>query len=189
MEWKIADLLSPRGSITIELVEKHPDGSAVFVVNRPREAEASDQSRIAESVEEIDNSVDELLSKALTRDLETVLANLPETLATKFRQISELTDNWDSYGAPPIDEDALGNSAYIVQLGVELSLPLPAIAPGSDAGIGIEWTSDKGDLYIDIAPESETTYALSKYGPEPEEKEGTLENRGQISRILESLVR
>ena len=184
--WKTSGLLIQRGLITIEVMEEHPDGTALFVVDTQRELGTSAQSRIDEPAEEIDGSVDELLSKTLTRDLNTILVNLPEALAAKFRQFSELPDNWDSYGAPSIDEDALGQSAYIVQLGVELNLPLPAIAPGSDAGIGIEWSTDDGELYIDIAPENETTYALSKYG---QEIEGTLENRGQISRILESLVR
>lgn len=182
MDWKVADLLSPRAFITVELVETLPDGSAVFVVNKTREAEDSDQSRI-------DEAVDELLSAALALDLDNVLLDLPEALASRFRQISGLPDNWDSYGAPPVDEDALKDSAYIAKLGVDMNLPLPAVAPGSDAGIGIEWETDAGELYIDIAPGSDTTYALSRYGPEPEEQEGTLENRGQISRILERLVR
>ena len=191
MEGKVTDLLSRRGLINIEVkfIDDHPFGSAVFVVNTSREAEDLGQSRIYEPAGEIDDSVDDLLSKALTYPLEDVFANLPESLAAKFRQISALPENWDSYGAPPIDEDALGSSAYIVQLGCELDLPLPAIAPGSDAGVGIEWDTEEGELYIDIAPENETTYALSRYGPEPEELEGTLENRGQISRILASFVR
>lgn len=182
MDWKIADMLNPGAFITVELIEKLPDGSAVFVVNKPHEVEDSDQSRV-------DEAIDELLSTALALDLDNVLVDLPEALALRFRQISGLPDNWDSYGAPPVDEDALKDSAYIVKLGVEMSLPLPAVAPGSDAGIGIEWETDAGELYIDIAPGSDTTYALSTYGPESEEQEGILENRGQISRILERLVR
>ena len=191
MEGKVTDLLSQRGLINIEVkvIDDYPFGSAAFVVNTSRETEDLGQSRIDEPADEIDDSVDDLLSKALTYPLENVFANLPESLAARFRQISALPENWDSYGAPPIDEDSLGSSAYIVQLGCELDLPLPAIAPGSDAGIGIEWETSEGELYIDIAPESETTYALSRYSPEPVEREGVLENRGQISRILESLVR
>ena len=96
-------------------------------------------------------------------------------LEAKFDQIAKLEANWDSYGAPPIDDVSIAEARRLVIYGVEYGFPKPFIAPGSDAGVGIEWKTPYGDLYVDIIPGEKTTYALTVYASD-EELDGYLED-------------
>lgn len=92
----------------------------------------------------------------------------------RLLQISALSANWDSYGALPISPDAIREARNLVKRGKVKGLPVPFIAPGSDTGVGIEWKTSRGELYIDIVPGEKTTYALTLNQPH-EEAEGDLD--------------
>ena len=59
--------------------------------------------------------------------------------------------------SPEVIEMALG----FLAIGVIVNAPSPWVAPGADGGIGIQWDTEKADLYIDIVPGEQTTYALT----------------------------
>ena len=117
-------------------------------------------------------------------------SELPDKLANRFRQIAELAENWNGYGSPSIEPACIQDAVRIVKMGLSMGLPVPGVAPGGDAGIGIEWATDQWELSIDIVPGGGTTYALDKLLPDgaTEESEGTFEDDGQIRRVLEIMV-
>jgi len=123
---------------------------------------------------------------ALLRDA----AELPDELATRFQQIAGLAENWNGYGAPPVDSDCITDAIRIIKIGLAMGLPAPGVAPGGDAGIGIEWETEHWELSIDQVPGGHTTYALDKLHPDgaTEESDGAIENDDQMRRIIGLLV-
>ena len=101
---------------------------------------------------------------------------LPDGLVERFFQIAGLEENWNGYGAPSIEPACIEDAIRIVKVGLAMGLPAPGVAPGGDAGIGIEWAAGQWELSIDIVPDGDTTYALDKLLPNGavEEREGTL---------------
>ena len=125
---------------------------------------------------------------------ETVLLRdvleLPDELASQFRQFAGLEENWNGYGAPPIEPSCIADAIRIVKIGLAMGLSAPGVAPGGDAGIGIEWETERWELSIDLVPGGRTTYALDKLRPDgvTEESDGAIENDDQIRRIIGLLV-
>ena len=78
-----------------------------------------------------------------------------------LRRFSELPENWDSYGGHAISPEAIEEARSILVAAIDLNLPDPWVAPGGDAGIGIQWDTDRIELYIDIVPKQQTTYVLA----------------------------
>ena len=99
---------------------------------------------------------------------------LASNIEARMEQIAGLEANWDSYGAPPIDQGAITEAKRLVNSGMASGFFKPFIAPGSDAGVGIEWKTESGDLYVDIIPDEMTTYALTIYASN-EEVDGYLD--------------
>lgn len=58
----------------------------------------------------------------------------------KIREIKDLKQNWDSYGAPPIDDGAIAH-AHQVLMAMDTDQPF-AIVPMSSGGVQLEWTED-----------------------------------------------
>ena len=113
------------------------------------------------------------------------LVELEEMLA----RFSELPENWDSYGGSSISPGAIGEAKRILTAAINLGLPTPWVAPGGDAGIGIQWDTDKVDLYIDIVPGEETTYVFEPKEVGLNEDDGvlTMENQAEVlNRLAES---
>ena len=98
------------------------------------------------------------------------IAEMEETLS----RFSELPENWDSYGGHAISLDAIDEARGILTTAIKLNLPEPWVAPGGDAGIGIQWDTDRAELYIDIVPSEETTYALTPKAGHVGEADGVL---------------
>ena len=117
-------------------------------------------------------------------------SELPDELATRFRQITGLAENWNGYGAPPVDPGCIVDAIRIVKIGLAMGLPAPGVAPGGDAGIGIEWETERWELSIDLVPGGQTTYALDRLHPDgtTEESDGIIENDDQIRRTFRLMV-
>ncbi len=127
---------------------------------------------------------------ALLQNTPSPWEGFPNELAERFHQIAELTENWNGYGAPPIEPVCIEDAIRIVKMGLAMGLPAPGIAPGGDAGIGIEWAAGQWELSIDIVPGGDTTYALDKLLPDgtAEESEGMFEDDAQIRHIIGLMV-
>ena len=111
--------------------------------------------------------------------------DMQETL----RGFSELPENWDSYGGYAISPEAITEAKLILTAAIDLNLPEPWVAPGGDAGIGIQWDTDRAELYIDVVPKEETTYILTPKARGVVEADGilTTENlSGVLNQLAES---
>ena len=106
------------------------------------------------------------------------IAELEEML----RRFLELPEDWDSYGGLAISPDAIEEARNILTYAIKLDLPEPWVAPGGDAGIGIQWDTERAELYIDVVPNEETTYALTPKANDTDETDGvlTMENLPRI---------
>ena len=104
-----------------------------------------------------------------------------------LRGFSELTEGWDSYGGSPISPDIIEEARGILTAGITLNLPSAWAAPGGDGGIGIQWDTDRTELYIDIVPGEETTYALASKAGNRIESEGVL-TTANLSGVLRELA-
>ena len=104
-----------------------------------------------------------------------------------LRGFSELPEDWDSYGGYPISPDIIDEARKILAAGIYLNLPSAWAAPGGDGGIGIQWDSDQTELYIDIVPGEETTYALALKAENKAESEGVL-TMANLSEVLRKLA-
>jgi|SRR5579864_249961 len=67
--------------------------------------------------------------------------------------LSELHSNWDSYGAPAPNEQALENAARILEHLNAFDLTWTRIVPSAEGGIGFCFTKD--DRYADIESSNE----------------------------------
>lgn len=104
-------------------------------------------------------------------------------------RFSDLPENWDSYGGSPISADAITEARRILTAAIKLRLPTPWVAPGGDAGIGIQWDTNRAELYIDIVPGEETTYVLTPKEGDLSENDGVLTMAnlaGVLNRLAES---
>ena len=104
-----------------------------------------------------------------------------------LRKFAELPENWDSYGGSPASPVAVEEARTILIGGIDLNLPTPWVAPGGDAGIGIEWNTERGELYIDIVPGEETTYVLTPKAANLHEDDGVL-TTGNLTGVLNQLA-
>ena len=117
--------------------------------------------------------------------------DLPEELATRFRQIARLEENWNGQGAPPVDPDCIADAIRIIKIGLAMGLPAPYVALGGDGGMGIEWWEiEQWQLTIDLVPGVQNTYALDLLRPDGtvEASDGAIENDDQVRRIMGRMV-
>ena len=117
-----------------------------------------------------------LLSHPVVRDPETAdqMSRQFEEMNEMLARFSDLPENWDSYGGYPISAGAIKEARRILTAAIKLRLPTPWVAPGGDAGIGIQWDTNKAELYIDIVPGEETTYVMTPKGEDLSENDGVL---------------
>ncbi len=98
-----------------------------------------------------------------------------------LRGFSELPRGWDSHGGLAISFDAIYEARTILRTAINLNLPEPWIAPGGDAGVGIQWDTAQAELYIDVVPAEETTYVLTPKAGYGGEADGVLTTENLIS--------
>lgn len=128
---------------------------------------------------------------SLPRDTRQLDPDLPDDLATRFRQIARLEENWNGHGAPPVDPDCIADAIRIIKIGLAMDLPAPDVALGGDGGIRIEWWDpDRWELSIDLVPGGQNTYALDLIHPDGaiETSDGAIENDDQIRRIFRLMI-
>ncbi|MDE2837604.1 MAG: hypothetical protein OXL97_08885 [Chloroflexota bacterium] len=103
-------------------------------------------------------------------------------MARQLQEFSVLPENWNSYGASAPTSEVIGEARRILTAVINLGLPEPWTAPGGDGGIGIQWETDRVELYIDIVPGEATTYVLTPKTGGATEIEGllTLDNLHEV---------
>jgi hypothetical protein len=135
----------------------------------------------------------EFLSIAATQDIQQLYPTpipspLPLGLEERFRQISNLPYNWNSYGAHPIATEIIEATKRLVGEGLRLGLPVPGVAPASGSAMSVEWETDLGELIVEIEPNTVITYLLTLEA-DGSEYEGLLEDNSfgsVVSQLMES---
>lgn len=86
--------------------------------------------------------------------LGTLYAGMPNWLSEvddRLHSFSQLKDNWDSYGASPIDEDLIRQAFQLfLSSNLDKDVPKPFIVPRKDGGINFEWDSKGKFLSLEI---------------------------------------
>ncbi len=71
-------------------------------------------------------------------------------LLTEIGQIGELEENWDSYGASPIDPRCAEAAINLLLSVLHSGTPKPFVVPTSRGGIQLEWHRAGVDLEVEI---------------------------------------
>ncbi|MEJ7859995.1 MAG: hypothetical protein WKF90_00015 [Pyrinomonadaceae bacterium] len=106
----------------------------------------------------------------------------------KLRELSELRDNWDSYGSRPIQQKASETAAELLTETAKFGLPEPQIFPVPGGGLQLEWDNAKCELELGILPDGEMEFLIT------DSKGEMLENRispswmGEIYRLANWFV-
>ena len=72
------------------------------------------------------------------------------SLLTGIGRIGELEENWDSYGARPIDPRCAETTTNLLLSVLDSGTPKPSVVPTSRGGIQLEWHRAGVDLEIEI---------------------------------------
>ena len=79
-------------------------------------------------------------------------SDTPAWLSTVHRQIQDLLKlrpNWDGYGGKKIDPRRAQLVLDVLRVVMTEQTPIPAIVPGSDGGVQLEWHCGQVDLEVE----------------------------------------
>lgn len=111
---------------------------------------------------------------------------MTESNAQRLERFRDLTENWDGYGGRAISAAAI-EKAHSLLLIDNTSF----VAPGSDGGVGFEWSLESGkELLLEISPEGNMTYLLIERLPDGSEieTEGALQDGEKLRTLLAGVV-
>ncbi|MGB2986951.1 MAG: hypothetical protein WBE26_13850 [Phycisphaerae bacterium] len=78
---------------------------------------------------------------------------------TKLSDLAPLEDNWDSYGASPIDPRSISNAQALVQwLAMFIGVDEPAVGASPDGEAGLSWDGGPWSLDVDVSPDGRIDY-------------------------------
>lgn len=75
-------------------------------------------------------------------------------IADQIRSFELLAENWDSYGALPLQDGAVLTAIQVAIAGIN-RCQTPKIVPLADGGIGLRWTRESAELEIDVSPDGQ----------------------------------
>lgn len=96
----------------------------------------------------------------------TPYATASEWFVGSMKRVGELRrlpDGWDSYGSPPISNDARRRAVQLLILLDSAGAPPPLVAPVSGGGLQIEWRVGPRSLELEVLPDGSTEF-LRVYG-------------------------
>lgn len=104
---------------------------------------------------------------SLTYAMPTALQSMFDKLA----ELSELPENWDTYGSQRIQPAAKKTASNLLWRVYSLGMPVPHLVPVSGGGIQMEWQQNKRELELEILPNGEILFLVV------DENEGMQEGR------------
>jgi len=106
----------------------------------------------------------------------------------KLNQLSELKDDWDSYGAKPIERNAVLMALHLIRVIHNPQIPEPTIVPLTNGGTQFEWHTAQKDLEVSLSPNGQASIYFEQAGNPPTISEGDISDLlGQIQSIVGSL--
>jgi hypothetical protein len=79
---------------------------------------------------------------------------------TLFQQLLQLRDDWDSYGANMISDDAIIRAAEVLVM-LPVAADAPCVVPGSSGSIQLEWHKIDTDVEVHIDPSGRVSASLA----------------------------
>lgn len=108
---------------------------------------------------------------------------------SKLKKLSELSENWDSYGAKTIEKNAVLMALNLIEVIYSPRVPEPAIVPLASGGIQFEWHIPQKDLEISLSPNGQAAIYFEEIGKPLVSFEGnTSDLLGQIQSLARSLA-
>lgn len=71
-------------------------------------------------------------------------------VAARFQHLLALKADWDSYGAPPLREDAVDSAFDLLMQLAQPSTPPPEVVPMVSGGVQFEWHRQGVDLEVEV---------------------------------------
>ena len=123
----------------------------------------------------------------LLREKDELSFNWYAPICSKLVLLMNLQQNWDSYGAPPVNEKSILRAFDILSgiVNPSFSLPYPSVVPTAKGGVQLEWHRNGVDLEIEIYPDSGGAFSYEGKGEEPFEREDDPANHIEL---LQGLV-
>ena len=107
----------------------------------------------------------------------------------KLNRLSELQANWDSYGAKPIDRNAVLMALNLIGAIHDPHTPEPTIVPLASGGIQFEWHTPQKDLEVSLSPNGQASIYFERTGKPSTTSEGNISDLlGQIQSLVRALV-
>ena len=78
----------------------------------------------------------------------------------KLEELSNLPQNWNSYGSRPVQQGAIETVANLLSDLAKISMPEPQIFPVSGGGIQLEWKNSQCELEIEVLPDKSIEYLI-----------------------------
>ncbi len=116
----------------------------------------------------------------------TPLAEASSWLRASQRKISELaqlTENWDSYGSPPIQPAAIEQASEALSCLSFINLPPPQIFPVPGGGLQLEFEWDERELEIEFLPDGSIGYLMVAENGEMREGSIPTGSKGDLYRL------
>lgn len=106
----------------------------------------------------------------------------------KLNQLSQLPDNWDSYGAKSIERNSALMALSLIRAIHNPRTPEPSIVPLASGGIQFEWHTSQKDLEVALSPNGQASVYFEQIGISPTNSEGKISDLlGQIQSLVRSL--
>lgn len=71
---------------------------------------------------------------------------------TRLQDFHDLSDDWDGYGATPIDGRAISIAEQLITNLAASGLPSPEIFPVPSGGVQLEWTAPGMEFELEVEP-------------------------------------
>jgi hypothetical protein len=140
-------------------VKKRPNREAVIEavladLRRHLESELPDENATLEQIEDVAHRISLEFERGLQQRL--VIASqhgapewLPEA-EEALRQLTGLPQNWDSYGARPIQPLVVQSAIDLLRKIARADMPRPAVVPTVRGGVQLEWHARGIDLEVEF---------------------------------------
>lgn len=111
-----------------------------------------------------------------------------DTCCDKIINLSELKENWNSYGAKPVNEKSIKWATIFAQIvsmyGCIHGIPAPRVAASPEGNVGLswEWDSFNQEIDIEIYADGSINYAYVN------ERDADLDREGTVSELMNLAV-
>ena len=73
--------------------------------------------------------------------------------AESILEVMDLPEDWNSYGARPVDPEAVREGLRVLNSILDSDTPAPTVHPTPSGGVTFEWHTSRVDIELEITPE------------------------------------